>query len=349
MFNDIADVARLPSGHIVLADETLELRVFDSTGKHVASYGGKGQGPGEFMSISDIVAEGGDTLLVWDPHVMRYSTFSVAEGLVDRASIRRKSLSDLLVREYYYEHMYPASDGSLIVAVERREGYSERVESRPAGVFSRMPSTLVWVDPGFTSYRLLGEHGGIQQVKVVVAGRPTYFIAPNGFWPHQSVGGNPPRICIDALSGPQVNCYDADGRAIQMRWHMEVPRLTAELAANWIESEASRGPSRNRHSPEQIRAALSGVTPPSEMASIHALHVDALGMVWVSSPDMRLSESGLSRYRVFGIEGELLGYAEVPALQVREIGESHLITIGRNSNGVEHVEVHKLSRQPVRR
>jgi hypothetical protein len=345
MFNRIRDVTRLESGHFVIVDETQELRVFDSTGKHVVTYGGQGQGPGEFLSVSDIVAQAADTMLVWDRRAMRYSTFSVSGGFVDRAVTRRRNLSDLLIKDYFYEQMYPASDGSLIVQVDARMDPQEKEAGRAAGVFSRLPATLVWVNPEFTSYRKLGEHGGIHQVKANVAGTPEYFVSPNGFWPHQSVGGTPPRICVDALSGPQVNCFDADGQATFIRWSMEVPQLPAGTVSDWIEAEARRGSSGHRSTPEQIRAALSSLKVPSEMASVHGITVDALGMVWVRSPDTRPADGGRPRFRIFSREGELIGYAELTVQQVMEIGENYTTAVVRNADGVERVEIHRLSRQ----
>ena len=45
----VRDAARLPDGRIVVANAgSGELRVFDPSGTHLASWGGRGEGPGEF-------------------------------------------------------------------------------------------------------------------------------------------------------------------------------------------------------------------------------------------------------------------------------------------------------------
>ncbi len=340
MFNHISDVARLQSGHIVVADDTEQLRVFDSTGRHVVSHGGKGQGPGEFLSISDIVAQQGDTMLVWDQHAMRYSVFSVAGGFVERTATRRKNLSDLLIKDFYYEHMYPVANGSLIVEVVPRTEAGQREAQHPVGQFIRPMSTLLWVNSDFTSYRKLGEHGGIEQIKLIVAGNPTYFSVPGGRWPHKSIAGSPPRVCVDGLHGPQVDCYHADGSATYVRWYAVPVPFPPDALDKWREREASRP---DRASAEQVRAAFSDVPPLKDRPAVNTLNVDAVGLLWVHSPDLAIDSAGRSRYRIFDRQGQLIGYASVRGA-FREIGRDYTLSVFLNADGVETVVMHRLNR-----
>jgi hypothetical protein len=282
-------------------------------------------------------------MLVWDQHAMRYSTFTASRGYIDRAVTRRKNLSDLLIRDYYYEHMYPASDGSLIVETTPRINYSEKEAARPAGEFIRPTQTLVWVNTDFTSYRKLGEHGGIEQIKLNVAGRPVYFVSPSGVWPHQSVGASPPRICVDAMRGPQVECYDSDGGTLYIRWRSAPVELPAGTFERWVEREA-KAEARLRASAAQVRAAFEGIPRPEHAAAVAGIAVDALGWVWVRSADLR-GETGLARYRVFTRDGELAGYAAIPAPAIREIGREHMLASWQNTDGVEHVTVFRIQRE----
>ena len=49
---DISDVLRMPGGRIIVADRiSRELRAFDTLGVHLATWGGTGEGPGEFTSL----------------------------------------------------------------------------------------------------------------------------------------------------------------------------------------------------------------------------------------------------------------------------------------------------------
>lgn len=64
-------------GTIVVGDATSrEIRWFDEDGRHIRTIGGRGDGPGEFRSISNVERLGADTILVWDEIGRRLSFFS---------------------------------------------------------------------------------------------------------------------------------------------------------------------------------------------------------------------------------------------------------------------------------
>jgi hypothetical protein len=56
LFGGISDVAVRPDGHLlILDDENREVRIFSAAGDHVASFGQKGEGPGEFEYPESLV------------------------------------------------------------------------------------------------------------------------------------------------------------------------------------------------------------------------------------------------------------------------------------------------------
>ena len=58
--------ARLPDGRIVVANRgSSEVRMFDASGSHLVSWGGQGEGPGEFMSLSHVAPWPGDSIVAW--------------------------------------------------------------------------------------------------------------------------------------------------------------------------------------------------------------------------------------------------------------------------------------------
>ena len=63
----VADAARLGDGRIVVINGgTNELRVYGADGGHLATWGGEGEGPGEFLLMQSLVRWPGDSLAVWD-------------------------------------------------------------------------------------------------------------------------------------------------------------------------------------------------------------------------------------------------------------------------------------------
>ena len=347
MFGHVADATRLESGHIVVADgQTTQLRIFDSTGKHVVTYGRKGQGPGEFLTISSVVASGGDTVLAWDAHVFRFSTFTVSGGFVSEGAARRKPLSDLLIKDFYYEQMYPVADGSLIVEVTPRDEAKQEQDRPPAGVYYRPRSLLVWVSHEFQAYRRLGEHFGIEQISTMVGGRQEYFVPRGGRWPMQSVGGTPPRICIDAAAGAQVNCFDQDGHTTFIRWLSQPVPLPESEFEKWRNEELDRAGRGERYSRSELDAALANIPPHKELPPVTAVHVDKLGFVWTAGPDLPRDSLGNARFRIFDRQGKLIGYASTRAIIITEIGEDYVLGVSRNIDGAEIVVMRALKRFP---
>lgn len=73
----VAGVLRLPSGNIVVADEmNHRLGLYDGSGRHIASAGREGEGPGEFRIVMPPMHCGGDSIQVWDPALDRLTVFA---------------------------------------------------------------------------------------------------------------------------------------------------------------------------------------------------------------------------------------------------------------------------------
>lgn len=75
-------VASAPDGRIVVANAgSSEIRVYDSAGQHLVSFGGTGEGPGEFRRVGSMVLLG-DTVAVFDEAAQRLTTFDLSGALI---------------------------------------------------------------------------------------------------------------------------------------------------------------------------------------------------------------------------------------------------------------------------
>lgn len=75
IFASIVDVVRLPGGRIAVSDAgTGKVSVYDASGQFVRSWGGEGDGPGEFRSLSRLYPMA-DSLLAVDQRTNRVSLF----------------------------------------------------------------------------------------------------------------------------------------------------------------------------------------------------------------------------------------------------------------------------------
>ena len=71
------DAAMLADGRIVVANTgTQELRVFDQSGTHLATWAGAGEGPGEFTDLSQIEPWPGDSIIAWTGPQFGFSVFA---------------------------------------------------------------------------------------------------------------------------------------------------------------------------------------------------------------------------------------------------------------------------------
>lgn len=74
--NRVRGAVRLHDGTIVVANNNpQQLRFFDARGRFIRTAGRKGNGPGEFQSLTHLWALRGDTLLVFDAPAQRISLF----------------------------------------------------------------------------------------------------------------------------------------------------------------------------------------------------------------------------------------------------------------------------------
>lgn len=76
-FTEIVGAVRLNDGQYVVADRaSLDLRIFDESGRHIRTAGRYGGGPGEFRNIYWLGRDPGDTILVYDANLRRLSRFA---------------------------------------------------------------------------------------------------------------------------------------------------------------------------------------------------------------------------------------------------------------------------------
>ena len=86
----VAGPVRLSDGRIAFANGgTNELRIFDATGKHLASSGRAGSGPGEYQMPMGIWVGQGDSLMVFDAMVATAQRGSPGRHLRPDLSARR--------------------------------------------------------------------------------------------------------------------------------------------------------------------------------------------------------------------------------------------------------------------
>ena len=83
MLFGVRDATKLPDGRIVVVNAgTMELRVFDALGTHLATWGGRGEGPGEFRNLVRVEPFPGDSSTLDSIYESRLDVIDLQSGMV---------------------------------------------------------------------------------------------------------------------------------------------------------------------------------------------------------------------------------------------------------------------------
>ncbi len=320
----VGGAMRLSDGRIVVANAgTGELRVYDAKGIHLASWGGQGDGPGEFgaMAPSGLEPWPGDSLMARDPFSGRISIFSM-DGTFGRA---------LRLEGGYQSVVGPLPDGSVFAATLTT---FERGE----------PGTSEIIRPD-VDYGILSTDGSVQRDLGAYPGSELYMV--------NTVDGSPfPRPYPFRRSSFEFTWGDLVVIATNDRYEIRAYRPDGSLARIVRRDHEVRAPTRGdlrdavaRQNPDRPEAldAVGDMPLVEAFPAFASVHVDRLGYLWVR--EYRLPGERHRLWTVFDPEGRVLGLIDMPgSFAVEEIGEDYILGTRDDELGIEYVESWPLDR-----
>jgi hypothetical protein len=317
------DAILFEDGHVVVVNAgTSELRIFDSDGVFQRSFGGPGEGPGEFRVPFAVYHVGRDSLAVWDPQLRRLSIFTTAGQFVRHV---RPALpaANPQVRGVF-------AGGSFLVTDERF--------TIPESGFEESQLTLVLYAPDGSFRDSAGVHpmgtfGRLGDVGMV--GSPTF---SSGTFVTTSADA----YYVATSRDYEMAVHAPSGQLLQLvRWIGPDRTVSqADIDAHW--DERLSGTSGNgRRRVEQMRQA----TPAADRFPAYGgLEVDREGNVWVKEY-RRPRTRGQDTWWVFDREGRMIAYADLPVgLRVTDIGPDYVLGIELDSLDVEHVRMYAVTK-----
>jgi hypothetical protein len=348
MFSGIRSAVRLDDGRIAVANGSpMEIRIFSPQGEFIKRLGGRGQGPGEFTSLSTLLPGRGDTLNALNMPYFQLLRFTVENGYVDMIAANsdsiRRHLGELSPAEGTREYF---ANGSVLTTGRVNTGGPTDGSQYPTGKLFRPVTTLVWVDRNYERSRTVGEFGQIQQMFIDVGdGMREPVVPPSARYQRRASGARGTRSCHAGNDEPEVRCIDDNGSILIVRWNQEtLPTPQSDIEA-WRENLRTRAAAPgSRTTPQAIERVISGVIIPPTRPLITSMLVDADGRIYVRGPDIESGTEGWLRYRVFSRDGELIGLADLPAVTIRELGADYLFGVSRNEDEIESVVVHGITR-----
>jgi hypothetical protein len=331
VFGEVVGAVRTTAGTIVVADgQAGELRFFDATGAHLKTVGGYGEGPGEFVSLTDLWRCEGENLCAYDSYGRFFQVWtSEAEFLRRTPTLVPDSAGPAGPHAIAF-----SAEGEGFVAVGAALGSIEREE----GVILR-PVAPVWVfnkdgDP----VQKLGDF--LSGERFLIKGRSGgYSIGPHPFGRGVVFALTPEAVFIGTGESFEVSVLDREGSLIQK---LRVP--TEDLTVTPAILDMYRGGGLSEDEAD-VRSMLSEAeTPmPEGLPAYTGIRIDPDRNLWVR----RFPLPGLveARWGVFAATGEFLGHLDLPPrLRLSDLGRDWILGIDTDDLGIDRVQLYGLGK-----
>lgn len=325
----------LSDGRIVVENiGANELRVFDASGGYLTTWGGTGDGPGEFDNLMGMDRWPGDSLMTWFAQGRRLTVFDdrgnfgrtfALEGAIHRSPevalptgriVASESLPGTILRDSRQDGLHRRED---LYQVHGAEGEQEA----RLGTFFGNETYTAYSGNRIGVMSLIFDHdiASFMWGDLVV-------VAPNYSY--------------------EIRAFDPSGalKRIVRREHEVVARTDAHVDA-YIEERVMREPERLRADRRRsLRERYEGIPLPETHPAFVTAIADVLDYLWVQ--EYRLPAEGDANpvWTIFDPDGRVLGFVETPAglTDIYEIGASSILGRATDELGVEYVQVWRLQR-----
>lgn len=325
----VVDALVLSDGRIAVANRgTSEIRVYDADGQHRDSWGGEGEGPGEFTGLSTMWQWRGDSLLAWDSRVRRATVFD-GEGTLGRTfplnSDDRVATSDLV-------GVLP--DGRLLT----RGSFIFTDGDSPSGL-QRADRPYSLAGPEGDIEASLGDHVGAETYALVSPQMVMVTSHPFARRTIEAVWGG--AILLSASDRYELNTFDTTGALVRSVWREHnLQVVTEQHMSTFVESRVDRADETRR---PQILQQYEDMPLVETFPAFDEVQVDGLDHLWVRDY-VPPPEEG-QRWTVFDPDGRVMGWIETPpGFRVMEIGEAYVLGVATDDFDVEHVQRWRLDR-----
>ena len=319
----VQDAIGLSHRSIAIAHEGAhQIDVFGWTGGHQATFGGEGEGPGEFLRLNSISRYRGDSISVFDSRQRRITVFTASGSFGRTITLRTGPGDPIDVRAF--------PDGLFLLRMTARD-----VMDGPKGLV-RIPEVLVLLTPSGEISDTVGAYAGYETfVGEFGDSRPPF--ARNGY---MSLGDG--RVAFGDANGVEYRITDLSRGIHQIIRVPNFPLTVSPAERSAVEEgiRSRRVPPAFADLPRQLLGAIPEFKP-----GYDALLMDEEGCVWLraySSPDR---ETPHRVWLVFDPAGRWLGEIDIPAqFQPYEIGFDYLLGRWVSELGEESVRTLALHR-----
>ena len=315
------DATILPDGRIVIANTgTNELRVFDAAGLHLATWGGEGEGPGEFTGLAGVEPWPGDSVVAWNTSTWVMSVFD-AQGVFGRSFALDSEAGPLEPRAVL-------KIGSIL-------GRTGEVTSEG---YRRSRETYELRHPGTASPVAFGTHPGQESYLTFRNGMAVLGYLPFGRSLWEAQWGE--LVIVTPNDNYEIRAYDratgTHARIVRREYENRAP--TREEVDEAIEAALERAGLTGQQL-EFARQGYRDMPLVEQFPAFRMLLTDPLNHLWVREATLPGTDRPAPLWTVFDTEGWALGFIETPdGLTIHEIGADYLLGQATDEMGVESVQ-----------
>ena len=320
---------------IVANGGSMELRAFDLEGKHIATGGRKGGGPGEFQSIRWMSRFDGDSVIIYDPNNRRFSIFSL-DAQFGRSFAPEQQFFSVAGR---------LADGSYILP--------------PTLVFSTSDGPRNGLVRDSTTVIRVSATGDAPDTLLVLIGGETYIQTQSSggqvtsMWVRTAPFAHNTTIAVgDSIfytaTGDryEISGWAPDGRLVRLIRRNIHPAAVAQADIDRYKQEQMET-ARDDNARRDLEKALAEMPYPERMPAHGPIRMDNDGNLWVQDYSPWTREP--TRWTVFAADGRAIGSVTLPArFTVHQIGSDYVLGLIRDDLDVEQVVVLGLARSASR-
>ena len=292
LFRYAWDATKLADGRVVVADRsTSELRVFDPAGTYLVTWGGPGEGPGEFprASLGDVEPWPGDSIVAWYSDAQSISVFD-SDGNFGR-SFNRPGAG-----KRPWEVARPElvrRDGTILATLSQGE------------------------NAGTTEVRILDGDGGLHMSLGDHRSRRALYFSRElklGLWGDLAV--------VSPSDRYEMRAFADDGTLVRIVRREHVPRVPRP-------EDIRVSPTLREDLRKALEADLKNVRQSQldeHFPAFAEIMSDAAGYLWVQEYEPPKEAGPAPVWTIFSPEGRVLGFVETPpGLKIYEIGEDYIL------------------------
>jgi hypothetical protein len=324
-FYRVGSMKQRPDGSLMIANRgSEEVRVFSATGEFLGSFGGSGDGPGEFRGLN-VIENAGDTLLAMD------SDGRVAVVAPDLTVVRTFNIDPFTLDLYYLD----------VGAILPKPRSLVLPQAGVAGLIRR-PVPLILFDLEGEQIDSIGEMRGPELYLHVREGSfggsvPPFF----GKRSHVATFGQ--RIFLGSNDTMQMEELDVSGNLVRI---LRIPDYPLDLSDAQIAAERDFFLDRfPPGSPSPFQQAFEDAPASDTRPAFTDILIDPSGAVWLQLHRGESEQDRPQEWLVLDAHGIWLGTVEIPdRFTVSDITMDAVLGVWEDELDVEHPQVLRLTR-----